>query len=99
MALETLGKRGRAEDSASNEKMVMVPFELTFSPDLAIAHSGGQTVVSPAKKRKAGRPRDSKNKKRSGEVSFGTKLGPLKAKRRKFGARKALLLGGYEIME
>ncbi|KAL6225857.1 hypothetical protein ACLB2K_004706 [Fragaria x ananassa] len=67
MALETLGKRGRAEDSTSKEQMI---------------------IISPAKKRKIGRPKGSKNKKRVAEASNKAKLGPMKAKKRKFGARK-----------
>ena len=89
MELVVMGKR------ECGEKAVMqfpaVPFDLPFSPEVALAHSGGVLTVSPVKKRRVGRPKNSKNKvavvaSSPVEPKSG---GPQRAKRRVFGARKA----------
>ncbi|KAL6128331.1 hypothetical protein ACLB2K_071686 [Fragaria x ananassa] len=68
-----------------------VPFDLPFSPEVALAHSGGVLTVSPVKKRRVGRPKNSKNKVVAVTSSpVEPKSGGLqRAKRRVFGARKA----------
>lgn len=96
MALEALGKRGKGDDTETNNQIVMVPFELAFAPDLALVYYGGQISVSSAKKCKIGRPKGSKNKKRI-VVDNKNKIGPLKAKKHKFGAWKMLIMGDDSI--
>ncbi|KAL6179474.1 hypothetical protein ACLB2K_050989 [Fragaria x ananassa] len=81
-ALKTLGKRGCDKDPDTNAQLIMVPFELAFPTNLALAHSDGHLTVSPVKKRK----KESKNKKMT------------KAKKRKFSARKVLLLGESHLV-
>ncbi|KAL6129863.1 hypothetical protein ACLB2K_068245 [Fragaria x ananassa] len=89
MELVVMGKRGRGEKAVM--QFPAVPFDLPFSPEVALAHSGGVLTVSPVKKRRVGRPKNSKNKvdavaSSPVEPKSG---GPQRAKKRVFGARKA----------
>ena len=89
MELVVMGKRGRGEKAVM--QFPAVPFDLPFSPEVALAHSGGVLTVSPVKKRRVGRPKNSKNKVAAVASSpvEPKSGGPQRAKRRVFGARKA----------
>ncbi|KAL6225701.1 hypothetical protein ACLB2K_004550 [Fragaria x ananassa] len=89
MELVVMGKRGRGEKAVM--QFPAVPFDLPFSPEVALAYSGGVVTVSPVKKRRVGRPKNSKNKVAAVASSpvEPKSGGPQRAKRRVFGARKA----------
>lgn len=65
------------------------PPKLAFAPEFNILHMHGTLTISPAKKRRAGRPVGLKNKPKT-ENSLGSK----RARKRTFGARRMLALGG-----
>ncbi|KAL6188487.1 hypothetical protein ACLB2K_039879 [Fragaria x ananassa] len=89
MELVVMGKRGRGEKAVM--QFPAMPFDLPFSSEVALAHSGGVLTVSPVKKRRVGRPKNSKNKVAAVASSLVEPKsgGPQRAKRRVFGARKA----------
>ena len=73
-----LGKRVRGP-----ERSEVIPLELSFEPELALAHVDGHISVSPQKKRRVGRPKGSVNKPKVAVGEQGTSVsGPRKAKRR-----------------
>ncbi|KAL6194466.1 hypothetical protein ACLB2K_035550 [Fragaria x ananassa] len=89
MELVVMGKRGRGEKAVM--QFPAVPFDLPFSPEVVLAHLGGVLTVSPVKKRRVGRPKNSKNKVAAVASSpvEPKSGGPQRAKKRVFGARKA----------
>ncbi|KAL6129934.1 hypothetical protein ACLB2K_068316 [Fragaria x ananassa] len=94
LALVSFCKRGCGVPEL--DQFAMVPYELPFAPAMALPHSGGTLMVLSAKKRKVGRPLGSKNKKGRGaswQALESGQLEPKRAKRRTFGARRALVLG------
>ena len=83
-----LGKRAR-----DPERVEECPLELTFTPELALAHEDGHINVSPQKKRRGGgHPKGSKNKpKVVGGDQSSSSSGPRRAKRR-YTSKRALAL-------
>ena len=92
-------KRGADSDFAAVGKkskavtpsLDIVPFELSFEPEMALAIVDGKIKVSPVKKR-LGRPPGSKNRVKVGVGESSGSTGPHRHQKKKYKARKALVM-------